>query len=126
MCVLGHVCRRARDSPPGAGRGPGTSATATRAPTKLEGRGAGRRTYVASCPRVFSSEIRPRRSSGDGPISGVQPWRIPELAGDQKELSVGTPTSSSTVTAVSGSGGPPLRSDRRNSTMENLDGPEKL
>ncbi|GBP26418.1 hypothetical protein EVAR_75550_1 [Eumeta japonica] len=31
--------------------------------------------------------------------------RFPEIAGDQEELSVGTPTSSSTVTAVSGSDG---------------------
>ncbi|GBP52606.1 hypothetical protein EVAR_35796_1 [Eumeta japonica] len=71
----------------------------------LAGAGAGRRTYVALCPGVFSSGIRPRRSSGDCSISEVQTWRIPELAGDQDELSVGTPTSSSTFTAVSGSGG---------------------
>ncbi|GBP00349.1 hypothetical protein EVAR_61602_1 [Eumeta japonica] len=57
-------------------------------------------------------------------ISGVQTRTIPEPAEDQEELSVGTPTSSSTVTAVSGSdaeGGSPLHPDRRNSTMENLD-----
>ncbi|GBP91356.1 hypothetical protein EVAR_64401_1 [Eumeta japonica] len=60
---------------------------------------------LASCPGVFSSGIRPRRSSGDGPISGVHTWRFPETAGDQEELSVGTPTSSSTVTAVSGNDG---------------------
>ncbi|GBP78517.1 hypothetical protein EVAR_60534_1 [Eumeta japonica] len=67
--------------------------------------GAGRRTYVASCPGVFSSGIRPRRSSDNGPISGVQTLRFPETAGDQEELSVGTPTSSSTVTAASRSNG---------------------
>ncbi|GBP87702.1 hypothetical protein EVAR_61927_1 [Eumeta japonica] len=61
--------------------------------------------YVASCPGVFSSGIRPRRSSGDGPISVVQTCRISEPVGYQEELSVGTPTSSLTVTAVSGSGG---------------------
>ncbi|GBP30745.1 hypothetical protein EVAR_82487_1 [Eumeta japonica] len=78
----------------------GRSTTATDAPIPLCG------TYVASCPGVFSSGIRPRRSSSlDGPISGVQTWRIPKPAGDQEELSVDTPTSSSTVTAVSGSGG---------------------
>ncbi|GBP72217.1 hypothetical protein EVAR_51124_1 [Eumeta japonica] len=71
----------------------------------LTGAGAGWRTYIASCPGVFSSGIRPRRSSGDGPISGIQTWRIREPAGDQEESSVGIPTSSSTVTAVSGSGG---------------------
>ncbi|GBP22742.1 hypothetical protein EVAR_13532_1 [Eumeta japonica] len=51
-------------------------------------------------------------------------------AGDEKELSVGTPTSSSNVTTVSGSDsevvGSPLRSNRRNLTMENLDDAEKL
>ncbi|GBP33116.1 hypothetical protein EVAR_18596_1 [Eumeta japonica] len=44
---------------------------------------------VASRPDVFSSEIRPRRSSGDGPISEVHTWRIPEPARDQEELPVG-------------------------------------
>ncbi|GBP84450.1 hypothetical protein EVAR_62748_1 [Eumeta japonica] len=43
----------------------------------LVGAGAGRRTYVASCPDVFSSGIRPRRSSGDGPISGVELEEFP-------------------------------------------------
>ncbi|GBP30055.1 hypothetical protein EVAR_14572_1 [Eumeta japonica] len=58
---------------------------------------------VASCPGVFSSGMRPRRSSGDGPITGVQILKFPESTGDPEELSVDTPSSSSTVTAGSGS-----------------------
>ncbi|GBP43582.1 hypothetical protein EVAR_87499_1 [Eumeta japonica] len=50
---------------------------------------------------------------GDGPISE----NLKAPAGDEVELSVGTPKSFSTVTAVSGSGGSPLRPDRRNSTV---------
>ncbi|GBP84798.1 hypothetical protein EVAR_66668_1 [Eumeta japonica] len=44
-----------------------------------------------------------RRSSGDGPISGVQILKFLESAGDPEKLSVDTPTFSSTVTAGSGS-----------------------
>ncbi|GBP61861.1 hypothetical protein EVAR_97303_1 [Eumeta japonica] len=58
---------------------------------------------VASCPGVFSSGIRLRRSSSDGPISGVQILKFPESAGDPEELSMDTPSSCSTVTAGSGS-----------------------
>ncbi|GBP69302.1 hypothetical protein EVAR_57546_1 [Eumeta japonica] len=39
------------------------------------------------------------------PFQGSKLEDFPETAGDQDELSVGTPTSSSTVTAVSGSDG---------------------
>ncbi|GBP47972.1 hypothetical protein EVAR_40396_1 [Eumeta japonica] len=46
-----------------------------------------------------------RRSSGGGPNSGVHTRKTPEPAGDQEQLSVGTPKSSSTVTAVSESDG---------------------
>ncbi|GBP06388.1 Regulation of enolase protein 1 [Eumeta japonica] len=65
--------------------------------------GTGRRTYDASCPDVFSSGIRPRRPSGDGPLSGVQSVKFPESAGDPEELTVDSPSSSSSVTAGSGS-----------------------
>ncbi|GBP79469.1 hypothetical protein EVAR_48933_1 [Eumeta japonica] len=61
------------------------------------------RLIVASCPGVFSSGIRSRRFSGDGSISEVQVLKFPESAGDLEELSVDTPSSSSIVTAGSGS-----------------------
>ncbi|GBP88429.1 hypothetical protein EVAR_67690_1 [Eumeta japonica] len=44
-----------------------------------------------------------RRSSGDGPISGFQILKFPESVGDPGESSVDSPSSSSTVTAGSGS-----------------------
>ncbi|GBP94616.1 hypothetical protein EVAR_91140_1 [Eumeta japonica] len=43
---------------------------------------------VASCPGVFSSGIRPRRSSGNGSILGIQILKVPESAKDPEELSI--------------------------------------
>ncbi|GBP14616.1 hypothetical protein EVAR_93488_1 [Eumeta japonica] len=66
----------------------------------LAGADAGRRTYVALSRASSRREYDP-----DGPVVMALFQGIPEPAGDQEELSVSTPTSFSTVTAVCGSNG---------------------
>ncbi|GBP97668.1 hypothetical protein EVAR_68134_1 [Eumeta japonica] len=60
-----------------------------------------------TCPVLICERSRPRSSSESSLIqeTRAKTAQTPEPAGDQEELSVSTPRSSSTVTAVSGNDG---------------------